>query len=79
MTRRRRPAVRGVQRRAEQLARLAGIRGAAGRSLRDRTLRLLGRLPGAGERVSSGLQQEDPAALRAMVQGLMGRPERLSG
>ncbi len=76
---RRRPAVRGVQRRAEQLARLAGIRGAAGRSLRDRTLRLLGRLPGAGERVSSGLQQEDPAALRAMVQGLMGRPERLSG
>ena len=70
---RRRPAVRKVQRRAEQLARLAGIRGSAGRQLRDRALRLLGRLPGAGERVSSGLQQEDPAALRTMVQGLVGR------
>jgi 2-polyprenyl-6-methoxyphenol hydroxylase-like FAD-dependent oxidoreductase len=76
---RRRPAVRGVQRRAEQLARLAGIRGVIGRSVRDRALRLLGRLPGAGERVSRGLQQEDPAALRVLVQGLVGRPDRLRG
>ena len=73
---RRRPAVRRVQRRAEQLARLAGIRGTAVRSLRDRSLRLLGRLPGAGDRVSSGLQQEDPAALRSMVDGLISRPDQ---
>jgi 2-polyprenyl-6-methoxyphenol hydroxylase-like FAD-dependent oxidoreductase len=76
---RRRPAVRGVQRRAAQLARLAGIRGVVGRSVRDRALRLLGRLPGAGERVGRGLQQEDPAALRALVQGLVGRSDRLRG
>lgn len=74
---RRRPAVRIVQRRAEQLARLAGIRGAAARSMRDKALGLLGRLPGGGERVSSGLQQEDPAALRSLVEGLVGRPNQL--
>jgi 2-polyprenyl-6-methoxyphenol hydroxylase-like FAD-dependent oxidoreductase len=64
---RRRPPVRKVQRRAEQLARLAGVRGRLARTLRDSSLRLLGLLPGAGQRMTAGLQQENPAELLALV------------
>jgi 2-polyprenyl-6-methoxyphenol hydroxylase-like FAD-dependent oxidoreductase len=65
--RRRRPAVRKVQRRAEQLARLAGLRGKLTRKVRDSGFRLLSTLPGAGQRISDSLQQENPAELVSIV------------
>jgi 2-polyprenyl-6-methoxyphenol hydroxylase-like FAD-dependent oxidoreductase len=65
--RRRRPAVRKVQRRAEQLARLAGLRGKLTRKVRDSGFRLLSTLPGTGQRISDSLQQENPAELVSIV------------
>ncbi len=69
--RRRRPVVRKVQRRAQLIAALAGLSSPAGRSVRNTVLRQLGRVPGAADRMSRGLQQENPPALRALVQGLV--------
>ncbi|MET0863415.1 MAG: NAD(P)/FAD-dependent oxidoreductase [Nakamurella sp.] len=69
---RRRHPVRKVQRRAAQLARLAGIRNAFLQELRDSTLRVLGAVPGSGQRLAKGLQQENPAQLVAIVRDTIG-------
>jgi 2-polyprenyl-6-methoxyphenol hydroxylase-like FAD-dependent oxidoreductase len=63
---RRRPAVRVVQRDAERVARLAGLRSSGGRALRDRALRAVDR-PRAGERRFRALQQERPDELLRAV------------
>ena len=68
-TARRLPAVRRVQDRADQLTRLAHLRSPAARRVRDlafRALDLVGGRRGA-DRNSRVLQQEDPAALLALV------------
>lgn len=69
--RRRRPAVRRVQRRAELIAALAGISSPTGRTVRNTALRQLDRLPGAADRMSRALQQEDPHVLRALVHDIV--------
>jgi len=69
-SRRRLPAVRRVQDRAQTLARLAEIGPAAPRLARDLLVRALTRLPGAARRTMRDLQQEDPAALRRTVAAL---------
>jgi 2-polyprenyl-6-methoxyphenol hydroxylase-like FAD-dependent oxidoreductase len=68
-TARRLPAVRRVQDRADQLTRLAHLRSPAARRVRDlafRAVDLVGGRRGA-DRNSRVLQQEDPAALLALV------------
>ena len=64
---RRRPAVRRVQDRADQLARLSGLTSPALRLARDAALRLAARAPGAAARLDTLVQQEDPAELRRTV------------
>jgi 2-polyprenyl-6-methoxyphenol hydroxylase-like FAD-dependent oxidoreductase len=71
-TARRRPAVRAVQTRADRLTRLAHLRTPPARRLRDTALGVLGRRPGAAERIVRDGQQEDPAALLALVCGIAG-------
>jgi 2-polyprenyl-6-methoxyphenol hydroxylase-like FAD-dependent oxidoreductase len=73
-TRRRLPAVRRVQDRAQTLARVAEIDSAALRRGRDLLVRALTRLPGGGRRTMRDLQQEDPVALRRTVAALAHVP-----
>jgi 2-polyprenyl-6-methoxyphenol hydroxylase-like FAD-dependent oxidoreductase len=73
-TRRRLPAVRRVQDRAQTLARVAEIDSAALRRGRDLLVRALTRLPGGGWRTMRDLQQEDPVALRRTVAALAHVP-----
>jgi 2-polyprenyl-6-methoxyphenol hydroxylase-like FAD-dependent oxidoreductase len=69
-TARRRPAVRAVQTRADRLTRLAHLRSPLARRLRDTALGVVGRRPAAAERIVRDGQQEDPAALLALVSGI---------
>jgi 2-polyprenyl-6-methoxyphenol hydroxylase-like FAD-dependent oxidoreductase len=79
-TERRLPAVRRVQDRADQLTRLAHLRSPVARRVRDAALGALSVLGGrrGADRNSRLLQQEEPAALRSTVAGLVphrqGRP-----
>jgi 2-polyprenyl-6-methoxyphenol hydroxylase-like FAD-dependent oxidoreductase len=73
-TARRRPAVRKVQDAADRLTRAAHLRPPGARVLRDGLLRALDRRAGVAERLVRGMQQEDPAALRALVTSLDARP-----
>ena len=70
---RRRPAVRRVQDQADRLARMAHLRGAVPRRLRDGLLRTLEGRKDVAERLVRSTQQEDPAALRTMVATLRRR------
>jgi salicylate hydroxylase len=70
---RRRPAVGAVQTRADRLTRLAHLRSLPARRLRDAVLGVVGRRPGAAERIVRDGQQEDPAALLALVEAIAGR------
>ncbi|WP_448628478.1 FAD-dependent oxidoreductase [Geodermatophilus sp. URMC 64] len=73
-TARRRPAVRKVQDAADRLARAAHLRPRPARALRDTLLRALDGRAGVAERLVRGMQQEDPATLRALVTSLDARP-----
>jgi len=73
-TGRRRRAVGAVATRADRLTALGHLRSGTARALRDGLLRLLDRGPAAAERAVRGLQQEDPAALRALVARVTARP-----
>ena len=72
-TDRRLPAVRRVQNRADQLTRLAHLRSPVARRVRDAALGALSVLGGrrSADRNSRVLQQEEPAALRSTVAGLV--------
>ena len=72
-TDRRLPAVRRVQDRADQLTRLAHLRSPVARRVRDAALGALSALGGrrSADRNSRVLQQEEPAALRSTVAGLV--------
>ena len=69
---RRQPAVRRVQDRADQLTRLAHLRSPLARRIRDAALGALAGRRGA-DRIVRASQQEEPAALLALVDGLAGR------
>jgi len=71
-TARRRRAVHAVQTRADRLTRVAHLRSPLARRLRDAALGALGRRPGAAERIVCDAQQEDRAALLALVGGIAG-------
>ncbi|MGI5132633.1 FAD-dependent oxidoreductase [Pseudonocardia sp. CA-107938] len=71
-TARRRRAVLAVATRADLLTRMAHLRSPRTRAVRDRLLRALGTLPGAGERAVRALQQEDPVRLRALTARIAG-------
>jgi 2-polyprenyl-6-methoxyphenol hydroxylase-like FAD-dependent oxidoreductase len=68
-TARRRPAVRRVQDRADQLTRLAHLRSPLARRLRDAVLGWLG-TKARSQSMVRATQQEDPATLLAMVREL---------
>ncbi len=69
-TERRRRPVQAVATRADRLTRVAHLRSRAARALRDAALGVLDHRPGAAEQAVRDLQQEDPAALRSLVDRL---------
>ena len=69
-TARRLPAVKRVQDQADRLTRLAHLRSPLARLLRDTALRVVGGQARVAERLVRSSQQEDPAALRAVVVAL---------
>jgi 2-polyprenyl-6-methoxyphenol hydroxylase-like FAD-dependent oxidoreductase len=71
---RRQVAVRRVQDRADQLARLSGLASPALGLARDALLRLAARTPGAAGRLDRLVQQEDPAELARTVRRLPATP-----
>lgn len=68
-TQRRARTVKRVQDRADALAKASALRNPLAKRARDGAMRMLGSLPGSSERLVSGIQQEDPARLAAMVDG----------
>jgi 2-polyprenyl-6-methoxyphenol hydroxylase-like FAD-dependent oxidoreductase len=69
-TARRRPAVRAVQDAADRMAAMSDLRGRLRPALRNAAIRVVTRIPAATSRQDRLAQQEDPAALRGLVESM---------
>ncbi len=68
---RRRPAVRAVQDAADKMATLSDLQGRVRPRLRDAAIRTVSRIPAVSSRQDRLAQQEDPAALRGLVESIV--------